>query len=940
MKKALTLITLLFFAILGFANNEKPGFIIGKVTEVIDGKPTPVPFANVSIKGTANGATTDFDGNYKITVSEGVYEIVASFVGYEQVSKAGVTVVAGETTNLDFTVQASVQQLKETKVSAQKVTHTENAVLTEMKRSTAVVSGISSQQIAKSQDRDASEVIKRVPGVTIMNDRFVMVRGLSERYNSVFLNNVTTPSTESDVKAFSFDMIPSALIDRILIYKSPAPEISGEFAGGVIKVFTKNTPDENLLSVGYSASYRQGTTFNDFYMNPGSKTDWMGFDDGSRSLPSDFPTNVDDISNSNDMEQLTAVGQSLSNNWSTVNSKAAPDQRFNITFARKFDIKKVHVGHITALNYSNTNQYLVSRRTDYNTWNPETQGSDTIYDYFDSRYANNVRVGLLHSWSFNFLNHKIEFKNIFNQAGMNQSTLRDGKNFEEGELRKEYSYYYMNRSIYTGQLSGEHKLFEDKTKIDWTLAYSKAKKEEPDWRRVRTAKDINATEDEPCQTYVPFGATPFFLGRLYFDLYEELMTGTANLEQKLSIGKFEPKVSAGVYLERKWRQFSARNLGYASANVFQFDNTLREVPIDQLFADENINSTTGLKIDEDTRKSDAYTAQNDLIAYYLALDIPFAKWLNLHTGARVENNRQRLESHTVTGNPINVDNHVIRLLPSANLTTNLSEKMLIRGGFGITLNRPEFRELAPYAFYDFNFNSVNYGNDSLETPRIYNYDARWEYYPNHGEIISVGAFYKNFANPIETYFVPGTGSGGTRNYTYRNAESASSTGIELEVRKTFNNLNTPFVRNLGVVLNASYIWSKINLGDEAQGQSENRPMMGQSPYIINSGIYYQNDTLGLQVNLLYNVIGERIVIVGSYGIPDVYEMPRNTLDLTISKRLWKRLDVKFGIQDILNQPYLLVQDANGDGKVTRNNDQQIQSYKRGSYYTVGLNFRF
>ncbi|MGE3825504.1 MAG: TonB-dependent receptor, partial [Bacteroidia bacterium] len=300
MKNALTLITVLFFAISGFANNEKPGYIIGKVTEVIDGKSTPVPFANVSIKGTANGATTDFDGNYKITVSEGVYEIVASFVGYQPVSKAGITVKAGETTNLDFTVQVSAQQLKETKVSAQKVTHTENAVLTEMKRSTAVVSGISSQQIAKSQDRDASEVIKRVPGVTIMNDRFVMVRGLSERYNSVFLNNVTTPSTESDVKAFSFDMIPSALIDRILIYKSPAPEISGEFAGGVIKVFTKNTPDENLLSVGYSASYRQGTTFNDFYMNPGSKTDWMGFDDGSRSLPSDFPANVRDISNSND----------------------------------------------------------------------------------------------------------------------------------------------------------------------------------------------------------------------------------------------------------------------------------------------------------------------------------------------------------------------------------------------------------------------------------------------------------------------------------------------------------------------------------------------------------------------------------------------------------------------------------------------------------------
>lgn len=940
MKQFLTLLAFILLTAAAYSHNEKPGFIVGKVTEVMNGKSVPVPFANVSIKGTANGASTDFDGNYKITVSEGVYEIMVSYVGYETVSKTGITVKAGETTHLDFTVKPATQQLQDVNITAQKVTHTENAVLTEMKRSTAVISGISSQQIAKSQDRDASEVIKRVPGVTIMNDRFVMVRGLSERYNSVLLNNVSTPSTESDVKAFSFDMIPSSLIERILIYKSPSPEISGEFAGGVIKVFTKNTPDENMTSVGYSASYRQGTTFNDFYTNKAGNTDWLGYDGGNRALPSDFPANVRDISNSNDMDELTKVGRSLNNNWSIVPTTAAPDQRFNFIFARKFDIKKVHVGHITALNYSNTNQSFVSRRTDYNTYNPVTQTSDTIFDYFDSRYNNNVRIGLLHNWSFNFLNHKIEFKNIFNQQGLNQTVLREGKNFEEGELRKEYSFYYMNRSIYTGQLSGTHKLFEDKTNVDWTIAYSKANKNEPDWRRVRTAKDINANEEAPYETYVPFGATPFFLGRLYFNLYEELMTGTANIEQKLRIGNFEPKILAGTYLERKWRYFTARNLGYASANVFQFDNNLRTLPIDQLFAEENINSTTGLKIDEDTRKSDTYKAQNDLIAYYLALDIPFTKWLNLHTGARVENNRQRLESHTVTGNPVNVDAHIIRFLPSANITANVTEKMLLRGGFGVTLNRPEFRELAPYAFYDFNFNSVNYGNDSLETPTIYNYDARWEYYPGHGEIISVGGFYKNFVNPIETYFVPGTGSGGTRNYTYRNAESATSTGVELEVRKSFYKLNMPFIRNFGVVFNAAYIWSKVNLGDKAQGQSENRPMMGQSPYIINSGIYYQNDSIGLQVNLLYNVIGERVVIVGSYGIPDVYEMPRNTLDLTISKCLWKFLEVKFGIQDILNQPYLLMQDANEDGKISRKNDQQIQSFRRGSYYTLGLGFRF
>ena len=488
----------------------------------------------------------------------------------------------------------------------------------------------------------------------------------------------------------------------------------------------------------------------------------------------------------------------------------------------------------------------------------------------------------------------------------------------------------MDRSIYTGQLIGNHRMFEDRANLDWSISYSKSKKDEPDWRRARTAKDINSPND-PYQTYVPFGATPFFLGRLYFNLNEEIVTGYANIEQKITIGKFKPKLLAGLYLERKWRSFSARNLGYASSNVFQFDNSLRVLSLDQLFSEQNINSTTGIKIDEDTRKSDSYTAQNDLIAYYLAIDIPI-KNINIRSGVRVENNRQRLESYTLTGNKINVDNHIIRALPSTNITYNVSKKMVVRGGFGITLNRPEFRELAPYAFYDFNFNSVNYGNDSLKTPKIYNYDIRYEFYPSANEVISFGGFYKNFINPIETYFVPGTGSGGTRNYTYRNAESSNSYGVEFDARKSI-------FRNFGLTLNASYIWSNVNLGKKSQGQSEKRPMMGQSPYIVNGGIYYQNDSIGLQCSILYNVIGPRIFIVGSYGTPDVYEMPRNSLDISVSKILWKKLEIKIGVQDLLNQKYLLSQDANMDGKITIN-DQQIQSYKRGSYYSIGIGFKF
>jgi outer membrane receptor protein involved in Fe transport len=311
-------------------------------------------------------------------------------------------------------------------------------------------------------------------------------------------------------------------------------------------------------------------------------------------------------------------------------------------------------------------------------------------------------------------------------------------------------------------------------------------------------------------------------------------------------------------------------------------------------------------------------------------------------GLRAENNIQTLSSRTTTGDPVEVNNPILSILPSSSLTLNLSETMLIKAAYGQTINRPEFRELAPFGFYDFNFNFTNRGNPNLQTPTVHNFDVRWELYPSVSEVLSVAVFHKQFYNPIEVTFVPGAGSGGAKNFTYNNAQSAISQGVEVEFRKYFRDMfASNFMNNLGIALNASIIKSEVELGEEvAIGQSNIRPLQGQAPYLVNGGLFYNNLDKEFQVNLQYNVIGKRILFIGFEGYPDIYEMPRHSIDLSFSKRIYKNITINGGIADILNMPVQLLQDGNQDGIFDRVKDQTIQSFRPGQIVSLGLRWIF
>lgn len=960
MRIFIVLLALLFTANIAFSQT---GSITGKI---LDENGEPMYGATVQIEGTAVGTLSDFDGQYTLkNIKAGTYRVRYYMITYKPMIIQNVKVEPGKPARVDAKMEVEANGLAGVEIVAEAPKNTIAAENKAMKEADQVVNVVSKTTISRTNAATAADVAKQIPGVTVVDNRFVVVRGLSERYNSVLLNNVIAPSVESDVKTFSFDLVPSGLIDRFLIYKSPSPDLPGEFSGGAIKIFTQNIPDSSMLSVGFGTGYRSGTTFEDFKLNKGSSTDWLGFDKGYRDIPAGVPDNIRQYLYDNPT-QTEAVTSMFRNDWEYETTKAPLDKKFNLVLMNRVSRlndstgRNLQFGNITAINYASTSTYYRSNRLDYNTYDPIANKSDTVFYYLDDIYSSKTRIGILQNNSIRFGKtggNKIELKNVFNQLGENETTLRGGRNIEFGEYRRELAYHYISRGIYTGQLSGTHEFNrdttkEDLTKVDWTVGYSGARRNEPDWRRARYSRSFDTLSFPDYSLYIPNQATPFFLGRIYIDMQEDITSGVVNAEHKFKIwdenkrdsARYWFTVKAGLYYENKVRTFHVRNIGYHPSNIFYFDWNMLNKPLSEIFS--NTDDSTGVAVDEDTKKADQYSASNQLTAGYVMGILPlFREKLRITGGVRLEHNVQKLDSYKTNGNDeVHVNNDILSVLPSANVSYNFTKKMLVRAGYGRTLNRPEFREVAPLTFYDFIFNSIYAGNDSLKTPSIDNYDLRWELYPSANENISFGVFYKKFTNPIEIYFVPGVGTGGTRSFTWGNAPVANNYGAEVEVRKGLDSLKVPFIRNLSIVGNAAYIRSIITLTDDTAGVQTNlktRSMMGQSPYIGNAGLYYRNDSIGLQVNVMYNIIGPRIVIVGIPGLPEVYEMPRNNLDLTIIKTFGKakNIEARLGISDILNAPYVLLQDANADGKLDPKTDQKMQYYNRGTYFTVGFNVK-
>ena len=893
----------------------------GSVTDKVTNE--PLIGAVIQISGTTTGAITDLDGKFELAgLRNGTYKLMVSYVSYKTLT---LEVSVNGMSEINITLAPDNQQLGEVVVVAEAKKNTENALITRQRTSLVMQTGVSAQQITKTQDKDASEVIRRVPGISIIEEKFVMVRGLSQRYNNVWINNSAVPSSEADARAFSFDIIPSSQLDNMLVVKSPAPEYPADFSGGFILVNTKDVPNSNLFNISVGGSMNDQTHFKNFQYNKGSGTDFLGFDNGLRSLNGGINATLRPMNNGYDL-----LNNGLNNDWSIKNRKPIADLSLSMNIAHRWVSESGRtLAMLGAVNYSNTyKSYLIMDNNLYGAYDITHDRSNYLRKGVDDQYNHNVRVGAMLNLTYVPAsgNNRYEFKNIFNQLGKDRYTYRKGTD-AQSDYEESAEYYYQSRTTYSGQFTGKH-TWSDTDKLDWSAGYSYANRNMPDRRRYNTVlnTDTNQLEVENLNE----------INREFSRLNEHILSANINYQHDFAFGDFTPTLKMGGYTEYRTREYNTRLFIYSWKNGLPSNYRVMNVP-DELMQDKNYGEDK-LYLLEQVDWRNNYEGNNMLGAGYAGVNLPFGKW-NIYAGVRFEHSRMELISNTQKNekSPTSVYYTYDDFFPSLNAAYRLNEQHQFRLSYGRTVNRPEFREVSSSVYYDFDLASNVQGNYDLKAAYIDNIDLGYEYYPSNGELISVSLFYKKFKNPIEwTYTVAG---GTDLIYSYINAKGADNYGVEVDIRK---NLDFIGMKNFSLSLNGALIKSNVNF--EPGSKEEDRPMQGQSPYLVNAGLFYQQPKNGWNAAILYNRIGKRIIGVGrSLGsagnevrVPDSYEMPRNAIDLSVSKKFGK-LEVIAAIRDVLAEKVSFKQFENtGNGEV-----QQItRQFKPGRSFNVNISYNF
>lgn len=931
--------------------SAQTGKISGKVLEESG---QTIIGATVLIKGTTKGAATDIDGYYIINAEPGTYDIQISSISFETKLFTGVEVKAGQITTLNTTLAGSNKTLETVKIEAKNSREAVSTITLEQKNSVVLFDGFSGEQIKRTPDRTTADVLRRVSGATIQDNSFVVVRGLPDRYNAVYINNAPLPSSEPDRKAFAFDIFPATFINDIKVIKTAMPSLSGEFAGGLIQLRTKDIPDKNFYTGTFSVGYNTVTTGKDFHQGQGGKFDFIGVDDGTRAMPGGFP----DVETFNDptltKPERLEYSKQFNNTWKIDQFKALPNfsgqfsMGHNINFVPKSkrDLSRTRkeMGSVFALTYQNNNAYTQRKRYDY------SSGDGKDLDFTDDTYTQSVMAGGI--WNLSFLysrengsNHRISLKNMANMNTSDQTILRTGTRFDQGQDLKSYNSMYTQNRLLSTQLMGEHFVPKGKIKIEWNLGYNNLKRDVPDYKQLTYKRP---SDDTAAKWAVPFSTQPSFNdinGRFYSTMMDNIYSGSVDLGIPFITGPVRHEIKFGGYGQYKDRDFEARTFSYVKYQSSMFNNTLPFQDIDSIFDARNFGQN-GFLIREATRKSDTYTSNSAVYAGYLQYELSaLENRLRIILGPRIEYWQQELNSFTVADeSPVNVNINKLDVLPSINVIGGLTNKMNLRFAASQTVCRPEARELAPFQFYDYSVFLLTEGNTNLKRTRITNLDLRYEYYPSAGQLISVSAFGKYFEDPIEKKLE----NGGSFNLMrYVNAPSAYVYGMEFEYRVTlatfyqwFRGKSTDkgFFHGLSLFGNVALIQSEVDLSGFAGGEGR-RPLQGQSPYIVNAGVQYNDAKYDFGISLSYNRIGERIVSVGYDNYPSFWEKSRNVLDLQLSKTFWDKLELKINARDMLANPILWYQNNDNKVRFAEGIDNEILRITPGATYSFSVGFK-
>lgn len=928
----------------------------GKLTgKVINGKTgDPLIGATVTIDSIKRSVATDLNGSYSISgLSAGTYNVSGSYVSYDTKVVSNVVVSPTEFTTLNISLdQAAASNGNNVTVRTRVNRENVGALLAAQRNSASVSDGVSAETIRKTPDRNTSDVLKRVSGASIQDDRFVIIRGLSDRYNAAFLNGAPLPSSESDRKAFAFDIFPSNILDNLVIYKTASPDMSGEFAGGLINITTKSIPSQNFTTLSLGLGYNTLTTFKDRTDYKAGKWDFIGLDDGTRKLPLQIP-GIAAFKSLTIAERLN-LAKSFSNNWALQNKTSLPYA--NLQFTKGLNIEKQgkdYFGMLFSLTYNKNPAYTEGERNTFDYDRSAPSGAPEWKEkYFDKIYYDQTLLGALANFSMKVSDRStLNWKNIFSVNSDDRVVKREGNpdNLDPTNVALRNGRWFTSNLIYSTQLSGSHVVNKSNFRIDWLGAYSIVKRSIPDLRQ--SLYIYNTQNSSPPTAIVSSGRpVPQDGGTHFFsNTDEKIASAKVDFTQPYTFwSNKQSLLKFGLNYQNRVRDFNARLLGFTQSS--NFDYSLLNLPEDQIFAAANLggplkNGLNGFSLNEGAEPTYIYDASSHLEAGYVMSDQRIGQKIRAIYGLRFENYNQKLNSIDANSKPVNIDATKLDVLPSVNLVYSLDAKQNLRIAFAKTVNRPEFRELAPFTFYDFVTQYTYEGNPNLLRASIKNYDLRYELYLRRSQLFSLSAFYKDFTNPIELVSNPD----GNRQAIYQNARSAKVYGAEAEVRSLLSTLTgaseNSLLDKLTVSANAAVVWSQIKLGDfgliNVKDLIAKRNLQGQSPYVFNGSLTYANEASGISATLSANRVGPRIYIVGTVKEVDIYELGRTVMDFQLAKSFHKdKWEIKLNARDLLAQKQIYFYDIDQNKKYNASADKVFSRNTFGRVISLTATYKF
>lgn len=900
-----------------------PGRIVGTVVSLEDSK--PIEGARVFARGTLAEAQTDAEGKFELSLPSGLRELSVLHPKFSTQSVPGVQVPAGGEVEITVELAPAAAMLGKVAVTTPHVAGGTASFMNERRETTGVADLLSAEQMSRAGDSDAAAALRRVTGITIIDGKFVIIRGLPDRYSSTILNGANLPSPEPERRVIPLDVFPVGLLEGIEVRKTWMPDMPGAFGGGSVELRTRGMPEEFTLKMGASVGYRDGTTFSNGLKTPSEGLDFLGFGSGGRELsflPGEEIVPGSSLSTGGFTDaELETLGEAVPQKWATRPGTVPADFGLSFEVGDRTKIGGVPVGYLLAMEYGNSWSDIEKELDVLRVGNMNMLSVRNDYDFQTT--TNTVNLGVVFDLGIEpSEDDKFEFITTLVRSTDSEGRIYQGRNDDVTTTIRVERQRYIERQLLAQQFTGEHRFGEDdEWGVDYRYTFALATRDEPNRRESRydfeNGNQQFELSDRPEGNQIVESLLDDTTHDMALELTAPLPSWEEKLEQQLIVG--------GQYL-LKSREVDTRRFKYVQAGPIGFDPNNLSLPIDQIFNPNTIDPN-GFQFEEVTRGTDFYTGDQTVFAGFALAELELLKeeaWahsLQFDFGFRYESSKQQVD----TLNPFNVSATVqsavvdkADILPGAQVSWEFIEDWFAKLAFSQTVNRPEFRELSPATFNDVTGGRQVFGTPTLRRAKITHVDLRMEWFPSPDEVISIGAFAKFFDDPIERQVILSA----QYSVTFVNAPSATNFGVELEVRKRL------WPRDLLLALNFALIQSEVDIPPGGATTSLNRALQGQSPWIANAQFGYDNSE-GDFLMLVYNAYGERISEVGGGGAPDAFEEPFHEVSIIGGYQINEHFGIKAKAQNLLDDEVEFTQGG-----------QTVESYRKGRKFSLSASAKW